>query len=67
MSTATREAIPADVQALEQRLGAYLPQEQIARVRQAYQTGARAGDYRRRADARRTREGEPRTASVQAT
>ncbi|MDE1884520.1 MAG: bifunctional (p)ppGpp synthetase/guanosine-3',5'-bis(diphosphate) 3'-pyrophosphohydrolase [Xanthomonadaceae bacterium] len=42
MSTALREAIPADVQALEQRLGAYLPQDQIARVRQAYQTGARA-------------------------
>ncbi len=42
MSTATREAIPADVQALEQRLGAYLPPDQIARVRRAYQAGARA-------------------------
>ena len=42
MSTATREAIPADVQALEQRLGAYLPPDQIARVRRAYLAGARA-------------------------
>ncbi|MCE7951636.1 MAG: bifunctional (p)ppGpp synthetase/guanosine-3',5'-bis(diphosphate) 3'-pyrophosphohydrolase [Xanthomonadales bacterium PRO7] len=42
MSTATREAIPADVQALEQRLGAYLPPDQIARVRRAYQAGAHA-------------------------
>ena len=48
MSTATREAIPADVQALEQRLGAYLPQDQIARVRQAYQTGARAHEGQKR-------------------
>ncbi|MGH8041526.1 MAG: RelA/SpoT family protein [Rudaea sp.] len=42
MSTATREAIPADVQALEQRLGAYLVPAQVARVRAAYLTGARA-------------------------
>jgi guanosine-3',5'-bis(diphosphate) 3'-pyrophosphohydrolase len=48
MSTATREGIPADVQALEQRLGAYLPQDQIARVRQAYQTGARAHEGQKR-------------------
>jgi guanosine-3',5'-bis(diphosphate) 3'-pyrophosphohydrolase len=48
MSTATREAIPADVQALEQRLGAYLPRDQIARVRQAYQTGARAHEGQKR-------------------
>ena len=48
MSTATREAIPADVQALEQRLGAYLPQDQIVRVRQAYQTGARAHEGQKR-------------------
>ncbi|MBS0557544.1 MAG: bifunctional (p)ppGpp synthetase/guanosine-3',5'-bis(diphosphate) 3'-pyrophosphohydrolase [Proteobacteria bacterium] len=42
MSTALRENLPADVQALEQRLGAYLPADQVLRVRQAYQTGARA-------------------------
>ncbi len=42
MSAATREAVPADVQALEQRLGAYLVPAQIARVREAYLTGARA-------------------------
>ena len=48
MSTALREAIPADVQALERRLGAYLPQDQIARVRQAYQTGARAHEGQKR-------------------
>jgi guanosine-3',5'-bis(diphosphate) 3'-pyrophosphohydrolase len=48
MSTATREIIPADVQALEQRLGAYLPVEQIERVRLAYQTGARAHQGQKR-------------------
>ncbi|MHB8447942.1 MAG: RelA/SpoT family protein [Rudaea sp.] len=48
MSTALREAIPADVQALEQRLGAYLPPDQIARVRQAYQAGARAHEGQKR-------------------
>jgi len=48
MSTATREAIPADVQALEQRLGAYLPPDQIARVRRAYQAGARAHQGQKR-------------------
>jgi guanosine-3',5'-bis(diphosphate) 3'-pyrophosphohydrolase len=42
MSTALQEAIPHDVQALEQRLGTYLPADQIARVRQAYRTGAHA-------------------------
>ena len=48
MSTATREAIPADVQALEQRLGAYLPPDQIARVRRAYRAGARAHQGQKR-------------------
>ncbi|MHB8679337.1 MAG: RelA/SpoT family protein [Rudaea sp.] len=48
MSTALRETIPADVQALEQRLGAYLPPDQIARVRQAYQAGARAHEGQKR-------------------
>ena len=42
MSTALQEVVPADVQALEQRLGAYLSQEQVARVRQAYFIGAHA-------------------------
>ena len=42
MSTALQEILPADVQALEQRLHAYLGDEQIARVRLAYLTGARA-------------------------
>src|SRR5580765_7509125 len=42
MSTALQETVPADVLALEQRLSAYLPAEQGARVREAYFTGARA-------------------------
>ena len=42
MSTALQEVVPADVLALEQRLAGYLPPEQIARVRQAYFTGAHA-------------------------
>ncbi|WP_347262024.1 bifunctional (p)ppGpp synthetase/guanosine-3',5'-bis(diphosphate) 3'-pyrophosphohydrolase [Rudaea sp.] len=42
MSTALQETVPADVLALEQRLSAYLPAEQVARVREAYFTGARA-------------------------
>ena len=42
MSTALQEAVPADVLAREQRLAAYLPAEQVARVREAYFTGARA-------------------------
>ncbi|MFI4968573.1 MAG: RelA/SpoT family protein [Lysobacterales bacterium] len=33
---------PADVRALEHRLGAYLPADQVARVRRAYEVGARA-------------------------
>jgi guanosine-3',5'-bis(diphosphate) 3'-pyrophosphohydrolase len=42
VSTALQEIIPGDVQALEQRLHAYLPDEQVARVRKAYLIGARA-------------------------
>jgi guanosine-3',5'-bis(diphosphate) 3'-pyrophosphohydrolase len=42
MSTALREVPPADVQALEQRLHAYLPVEQVERVRKAYMLGAHA-------------------------
>ncbi len=42
MSTATRDILPADVQALQQRLLAYLPAEQVGRVRDAYLIGARA-------------------------
>ena len=42
MSTATRDLLPADVHALQQRLLAYLPAEQVARVRDAYLIGARA-------------------------
>jgi guanosine-3',5'-bis(diphosphate) 3'-pyrophosphohydrolase len=34
--------VPGDVQALEQRLHAYLPDEQVGRVRKAYLIGARA-------------------------
>jgi guanosine-3',5'-bis(diphosphate) 3'-pyrophosphohydrolase len=34
--------VPSDVQALEQRLHTYLPDEQVARVRKAYLIGARA-------------------------
>jgi len=34
--------VPADVLALEKRLAAYLPQEQILRVRRAYEIGAHA-------------------------
>src|SRR6478752_942826 len=33
---------PADVRGLEQRLSAYLPPEQVARVRRAYEVGAEA-------------------------
>src|SRR5690349_18878509 len=42
MSTALQEVIPHDVQALEQRLRAYLAEEQVVRVRKAYLIGARA-------------------------
>src|SRR5215469_230372 len=42
MSTALQEVIPGDVQALEQRLHAYLADDQVARVRKAYLIGARA-------------------------
>ncbi|MFT3790662.1 MAG: bifunctional (p)ppGpp synthetase/guanosine-3',5'-bis(diphosphate) 3'-pyrophosphohydrolase [Rudaea sp.] len=42
MSTAAQETVPADVLALEQRLSAYLPAEQVARVREAYVVGAHA-------------------------
>jgi GTP diphosphokinase / guanosine-3',5'-bis(diphosphate) 3'-diphosphatase len=42
MSTALQEKLPADVLALEARLGAYLPAEQVARIRKAYLTGAEA-------------------------
>jgi GTP diphosphokinase / guanosine-3',5'-bis(diphosphate) 3'-diphosphatase len=42
MSTALREMLPADVQALEQRLHAYLPDDQVGRIRQAYLIGANA-------------------------
>ena len=41
MSAAPQDVIPADVQVLEKHL-AYLPAEQIARVRQAYLMGAHA-------------------------
>jgi len=41
MSAAPQEIVPADVQVLEKHL-AYLPAEQIARVRQAYLIGAHA-------------------------
>ncbi|HET7923761.1 MAG TPA: RelA/SpoT family protein, partial [Rhodanobacteraceae bacterium] len=34
--------VPADVRGLEQRLSAYLPPEQVARVRRAYEVGAEA-------------------------
>src|ERR1700754_2065421 len=34
--------VPADVRGLEQRLSVYLPPEQVARVRRAYEVGARA-------------------------
>ena len=42
MSTALREKLPADVQALEQRLQAYLPEDQVERIRKAYLLGAHA-------------------------
>ncbi len=42
MSTALREKLPADVQALEQRLRAYLSEEQVERIRKAYLLGAHA-------------------------
>ena len=42
MSTAVQEKLPADVLALEARLGAYLPAEQVARIRKAYLIGAEA-------------------------
>ena len=42
MSTALQEKPPADVLALEARLGAYLPAEQVARIRKAYLIGAEA-------------------------
>ena len=42
MSTALQEKLPADVLALEARLGAYLPAEQVARIRKAYLIGAEA-------------------------
>src|SRR5215469_11277025 len=34
--------VPADVRGLEQRLSVYLPPEQVARVRRAYEVGAEA-------------------------
>jgi GTP diphosphokinase / guanosine-3',5'-bis(diphosphate) 3'-diphosphatase len=42
MSTALREKLPADVQALEQRLRTYLSEEQVERIRKAYLLGAHA-------------------------
>jgi guanosine-3',5'-bis(diphosphate) 3'-pyrophosphohydrolase len=42
MSAVSEEVVPADVAALELRLSAYLPPEQVARVRQAYFIGAHA-------------------------
>ncbi len=42
MSTLREETLPADVQALEQRLSGYLPATQVMRVREAYLIGARA-------------------------
>ncbi|HVT31454.1 MAG TPA: bifunctional (p)ppGpp synthetase/guanosine-3',5'-bis(diphosphate) 3'-pyrophosphohydrolase [Rhodanobacteraceae bacterium] len=44
---------PADVRGLEQRLAAYLPPEQVARVRRAYEVGALAHEGQTR------RSGEP--------
>ncbi|QBB69403.1 bifunctional (p)ppGpp synthetase/guanosine-3',5'-bis(diphosphate) 3'-pyrophosphohydrolase [Pseudolysobacter antarcticus] len=40
--TSAIPVVPADVLALEKRLAAYLPQEQILRVRRAYEIGAQA-------------------------
>jgi guanosine-3',5'-bis(diphosphate) 3'-pyrophosphohydrolase len=42
MSSLQQEAPPADVLALEQRLGAYLAPDQVGRVREAYVIGAHA-------------------------
>ncbi len=42
MSTSLQEVVPGDVQALESRLHAYLAPDQVARVREAYFTGAHA-------------------------
>ena len=42
MNTALADAVPGDVQALEQRLLAYLPATEVARVRKAYLAGAHA-------------------------
>lgn len=42
MSAALREAIPADVQALESKLAGYLAPDQVERVRNAYFIGAQA-------------------------
>jgi guanosine-3',5'-bis(diphosphate) 3'-pyrophosphohydrolase len=47
------EPPPADVRGLEQRLSSYLPPEQVARVRRAYEVGARAHEGQTR------RSGEP--------
>ncbi|HET8941405.1 MAG TPA: bifunctional (p)ppGpp synthetase/guanosine-3',5'-bis(diphosphate) 3'-pyrophosphohydrolase [Rudaea sp.] len=49
MSTLREETLPADVQALEQRLQGYLPAAQVQRVREAYLIGARvhAGQTRK--------------------
>jgi len=42
VNTALADAVPGDVQALEQRLLAYLPATEVARVRKAYLAGAHA-------------------------
>ncbi len=42
MSASLQEAVPGDVQALETKLLTYLAPDQVARVRQAYFTGASA-------------------------
>ena len=42
--TETTSPLPADVRGLEQRLSVYLPPEQVARVRRAYEVGAEAHD-----------------------
>ncbi|MEP6939445.1 MAG: RelA/SpoT family protein, partial [Rudaea sp.] len=42
MSASLQEVVPGDVLALETRLAAYLPADQVTRVREAYFTGASA-------------------------
>jgi GTP diphosphokinase / guanosine-3',5'-bis(diphosphate) 3'-diphosphatase len=51
--TENTSPVPADVRGLEQRLSAYLPPEQVARVRRAYEVGAEAHEGQTR------RSGEP--------